>query len=147
MGKLGELNRYLKLHPQGKADRAAEAVSLRWRLLFLAKQKYDNVVLLVLTTCPAQEAAEALAEQIVEARLAACVQVLPQMTSIYRWDGEVQKEAEFLLLIKTLEEKWEVLRDFIEQNHSYEVPEIVSLDAKLVSASYEQWLRAVTMDE
>ena len=59
-------------------------------------------MLVVLTTCPAAEAAEALAEQIVEARLAACVQVLPQMTSIYVWEGEIQKEGEVLLLIKTL---------------------------------------------
>jgi periplasmic divalent cation tolerance protein len=97
-------------------------------------------MLLVLTTCPAVEAAEALAEQIIEARLAACVQVLPRMTSIYLWEGEVQRESEYLLLIKTLPDKWEELRDLISQNHSYDVPEIIALDSERVSESYRAWL-------
>jgi periplasmic divalent cation tolerance protein len=97
-------------------------------------------VLIVLTTCPAQEVAELLASQLVEARLAACVQVLPQMTSIYWWEGEVQKDAEFLLMIKTLPEKWEEVRDFITENHSYEVPEIVAFASEGVSERYDEWL-------
>jgi periplasmic divalent cation tolerance protein len=97
-------------------------------------------VLIVLTTCPALEAAEALAKQIIEARLGACVQVLPEMTSIYVWEGEVQKEAEYLLLIKTLPEKWDDLREFITTNHSYDVPEIVAVDTLNVSERYRLWL-------
>ena len=97
-------------------------------------------MLIVLTTCPALEAAEALAEQIVAARLAACVQVLPQMTSVYWWEGKVQKEAEFLLLIKTLPEKWEDLSNFITENHSYDVPEIISFASEYVSERYDRWL-------
>ena len=97
-------------------------------------------MLIVLTTCPALEAAEALAEQIVEARLAACVQVLPQMTSIYWWEGEMQKESEFLLLIKTVPDKWEELRDFITDNHSYDVPEIIAVASDQVSKRYDEWL-------
>ena len=97
-------------------------------------------MLIVLTTCPALEAAEALAERIVEERLAACVQVLPQMTSVYWWEGEVQKDAEFLLLVKTLPEKWDELKEFIVQNHSYEVPEIISFASEHVSERYGQWL-------
>ena len=97
-------------------------------------------MLLVLTTLPAAEAAEALAEQIVEARLAACVQILPQMTSIYIWEGEVQKEGEVLLLIKTLPEKWEELREFITANHTYEVPEVVAMQCDRVGDAYGRWL-------
>jgi periplasmic divalent cation tolerance protein len=97
-------------------------------------------VLIVLTTCPAVEAAEALAEQVVEARLAACVQVLPRMTSIYWWEGEVQRESEYLLLIKTLPEKWDELREFISSNHSYDVPEIISFASEHVSELYDRWL-------
>ena len=100
-------------------------------------------MLIVLTACPAQEAAEALAERIVEARLAACVQVLPQMMSIYWWEGEVQKDAEFLLMIKTVPEKWDVLRDFITENHSYDVPEIVAIRSEQLSEPYRQWLSDV----
>jgi periplasmic divalent cation tolerance protein len=96
-----------------------------------------------MTTCPAAETADALAEQIVEARLAACVQVLPRMISVYVWEGEVQKEPEYLLLIKTLPEKWDELQRFIAENHTYEVPEIVAIDTAKVSESYEAWLREV----
>ncbi len=100
-----------------------------------------------MTTCAAVEAAEALAEQIVEARLAACVQILPQMTSVYIWEGDIQREAEFLLLIKTVEEKWEALREFITKHHSYEVPEILAVTAAEVSGPYRAWLSEVLSGE
>lgn len=100
-------------------------------------------MLVVLTTCPAAEAAEALAEQIVEARLAACVQVLPRMTSIYVWEGETQRESEYLLLIKTVAGKWDELSAFITANHGYDVPEIVAIDTEKVSEPYRAWLGEV----
>lgn len=65
------------------------------------------------------------------------------MTSIYWWEGEVQRESEYLLLIKTLPEKWDDVRDFISQNHSYDVPEITAIDSEKVSESYHAWLRDV----
>ena len=104
-------------------------------------------MLIVMTTVPEKAAAEVLAEMIVDARLAACVQILPQITSIYVWEGEVQKEGEHLLLIKTLPEKWEELRDFIAANHTYSVPEIVAIDAENVSESYLHWLGKVVAIE
>ena len=77
----------------------------------------------------------------VESRLAACVQILPQMTSVYIWEGKVQTEPEHLMLIKTLDEKFDDLQAFIIENHSYDVPEIVAIDAEKVSESYLSWLR------
>jgi len=100
-----------------------------------------------MTTCPALEAAEALGELIVEARLAACVQVLPRMTSIYWWEGEVQRESEYLLLIKTLPEKWDELRDFVAANHTYDVPEVVAVDVPNVSEPYRLWLESVLRNQ
>ncbi len=97
-------------------------------------------MIVVFTTVPNLEEGEALAEKIVDARLAACVQVLPRMKSVYIWEGEVQKEPEHLLLIKTLPEKWDDLQDFIAANHSYSVPEIVALDAERVSEPYLAWM-------
>jgi len=97
-------------------------------------------VLIVLTTTPDQLEAEALATKIVEARLAACVQILPQMTSVYVWDGKLQKEGEHLLLIKTLSENWDELREFITANHSYDVPEIIAIDIEKTSEAYSSWL-------
>jgi len=84
--------------------------------------------------------AEVLAERIVSAKLAACVQILPQMRSVYIWEGKLQKEDEHLLLIKTLPEKFDELSAFITLNHPYDVPEIVAMDAEKVSAPYLKWL-------
>jgi periplasmic divalent cation tolerance protein len=97
-------------------------------------------MLVVLTTTPNPEEAERLARKILEAKLAACVQVLPQMKSFYFWEGAVQSDSEHLLLIKTLDEKFVELKDFIQKNHSYDVPEIVALEAKAVAESYLNWL-------
>lgn len=97
-------------------------------------------MLIVFTTTPNIAEADSLGAQIVEARLAACVQILPQMSSVYVWEGKLQKDAEHLLLIKTLPEKWDELRDFITANHSYDVPEIVAVDAEKVAEPYRTWL-------
>ncbi len=95
----------------------------------------------VLTTAPNSEEAERLAREIVNARLAACVQILPQITSFYFWENAVQKDSEHLLLIKTLPAKFDELKVFIQANHSYEVPEIVALSAEKVSESYLNWIK------
>ena len=97
-------------------------------------------MLIVLTTVPHLEEGESLAEEIVNAKLAACVQILPQMTSVYFWEGKMPTESEHLLLIKTIKEKYDELEAFILSNHSYEVPEIVAIDAERVSDSYQNWL-------
>jgi periplasmic divalent cation tolerance protein len=98
-------------------------------------------MLVVLTTAPNTEEAENLARKIVEARLAACVQVLPLMVSFYFWNDSVQKDSEHLLLAKTLPEKFKELNEFIQANHSYEVPEVIALSAEKVSESYLGWIK------
>ncbi len=97
-------------------------------------------MIVVLTTTPNAEEAENLARKIIAAKLAACVQVLPQMKSFYFWENEVQNDSENLLLIKTLDEKFIELKEFIKKNHSYDVPEIVALRAEDVAESYLKWL-------
>ena len=99
------------------------------------------MILVVLTTTPNAEEAEVLAQKIVEAKLAACVQILPAIKSFYFWEGAVQAESEHLLLIKTLPENYVELENFIQINHSYDVPEIVALAAEKVSASYLEWMQ------
>lgn len=98
-------------------------------------------MLVVLTTVANAAEAESLAEKIVSAKLAACAQIMPQITSIYFWEGKIQKESEQLLIIKTLPEKFEKLERFIRENHSYEVPEIVSLPVEKVSEGYLAWMK------
>jgi periplasmic divalent cation tolerance protein len=98
-------------------------------------------MLIVLTTTPSQEEAETLARRLVDSKLAACVQVVPQITSFYFWEGETQKDEEWLLLIKTADEKFAELEAFIEANHSYDVPEIAAVPVEKVSAKYAAWLK------
>jgi len=98
-------------------------------------------MLVVITTSPSIEEAESLAEKLVTEKLAACVQVSPQMRSFYFWQGEVQKEGECLLLIKTLPAKYDAVEAFIRANHSYSVPEIVAFDAARISESYSNWMK------
>ena len=97
-------------------------------------------MLIVLTTVASAEEAAALAQKSVELKLAACVQILPQMTSVYFWKGEVRKEPEQLLLIKTLPEKWDELCEFINLHHSYDVPEIIAIQVERVSEVYANWI-------
>jgi periplasmic divalent cation tolerance protein len=100
-------------------------------------------MLIVLTTTATGEEAQRIANGIIEAKLAACVQILPKMTSVYFWEGKVQTEPEHLLLIKTLEEKFDALSEFIRTNHSYDVPEIVAIDVDRVSEDYLSWISSV----
>lgn len=97
---------------------------------------------IVFTTCPNKAEAEDLARKLVEEKLAGCVQIAPQITSFYYWENEVQKDEEFLLLIKTLPENFTALSEFIEANHSYSVPEIVAVEAEKVSENYLKWLNS-----
>ncbi len=100
-------------------------------------------MLILLTTTSNVEEAESLARKIVEAKLAACVQILPAMKSFYFWENEIQTDTEHLLLIKTLEEKFDELKEFIQKNHSYDVPEIVALAAEKVAENYLNWIKNI----
>lgn len=101
-------------------------------------------VLLVLVTTPSPEVAADLARSLVEARLAACGNVLPGVRSIYRWEGKVQDDAEALLVLKTTRDRFEALRDEVLQRHPYEVPEIVALSVDAGSERYLAWVTAGT---
>jgi len=98
-------------------------------------------MLIVLTTVPNEDEGNALAAKIINARLAACVQVLPQMTSFYVWEGETQQDTEHMLLMKTLGSKYDELERFIITNHSYSVPEIVAINGERASIPYLSWMK------
>src|SRR5215217_794053 len=104
-------------------------------------------MLVVITTTTGFAEGELLAEQLVKARLAACVQIIPQITSIYVWEGKIEKETEQLLLIKTSEEKYAEVEDLIRELHTYEVPEIIAIDPARVSESYRGWLESTLRNE
>ena len=95
---------------------------------------------LVLTTSGSQEEARKIARALVERRLAACVNLLGPMESVYRWKGEVETAGEWLLIIKTSAEAIERVRKTIKELHSYELPECIELPIEGGSAEYLQWI-------
>lgn len=96
--------------------------------------------IIVLTTVADEASGMKLARSIIEQKLAACVQVLPKMTSVYEWKGEVQEEAEHLLLIKSLPEKYVEIEQLLLAKHTYETPEILAIDTSHVAAGYLDWM-------
>jgi periplasmic divalent cation tolerance protein len=96
--------------------------------------------LVVLTTLEKQEDGERLAGFLVEGELAACVQILPPMISVYRWQGAVEKASEILLLIKTTRAAYPRLETVIKEHHPYQTPEIIALPVEAGSAEYLSWL-------
>jgi periplasmic divalent cation tolerance protein len=99
--------------------------------------------LVVLTTVEKIEDGERLAGLLIERELAACVQILPPMISIYRWQGAVERSSEVLLLIKTTCSAYPRLETTIKENHPYQTPEIIALPIEAGSAEYLSWLAAL----
>ena len=98
--------------------------------------------ILLLSTCESAEEAERIATALVEERLAACVNIVPGLTSVYRWHGVVERATEQLLLMKTTEEQRAALQQRLGELHSYEVQEILELPITGGNQKYLTWLRA-----
>ena len=106
----------------------------------------SDEALVVLTTAGSREEASALAGALVEGRLAACVQILPQMESVYRWEGRVERGGEWLLLYKTTRGRYAELERAILAMHSYTTPEVVAIPVERGSAAYLAWVTRETAD-
>ncbi|HEY1342494.1 MAG TPA: divalent-cation tolerance protein CutA [Bryobacteraceae bacterium] len=100
----------------------------------------DKIV--VLSTCASEEEAERIARALVEARLAACVNVTARVRSVYRWQGAVETADEWMLVIKSSRDRFEALRAVLEKAHSYEVPEVIALPVVDGAKNYLNWLDA-----
>jgi periplasmic divalent cation tolerance protein len=101
----------------------------------------DQAIAVFMTTANREEAAR-LAEMLVEKQLAACVQILPEMESVYRWQGKVERQPEVLLIAKTVSSKFAELESEVRAFHSYETPEIVAFSLTTGSRPYLDWLSA-----
>lgn len=99
-------------------------------------------VRIVLSTAGSQEEAARISRELVERRLAACVNRLPGATSVYRWQGAIEEASEVLLVVKTSAEKLEQLKAVLHELHSYEVPEFLVLEVSSGSQAYLDWLQA-----
>jgi periplasmic divalent cation tolerance protein len=102
-------------------------------------------ILLVLTTCESAAAADATAEAIVSAGLAACVNAVSGVTSTYRWRGKVERSAETLLIIKTTAARYGEVEAAIQAHSTYELPEVVAVPLAAGSAPYLAWIAAQTV--
>jgi periplasmic divalent cation tolerance protein len=96
--------------------------------------------ILVLTTASSKDEAQKIGRVLVERLLAACVTVVPQVRSIYRWEGEIEEAEEWLLILKTTRGAFERVRDAIVELHSYDVPECISLSIEDGSVAYLSWM-------
>lgn len=95
---------------------------------------------IVLCTCPNQECAKAIASHLIKNKLAACVNIVTNITSFYEWEGKLVEENEIQLLIKTKANMFNQLNEQISQIHPYDVPEIIALDITQGNTTYLQWI-------
>jgi periplasmic divalent cation tolerance protein len=95
---------------------------------------------IVLCTAGSEEEARKIASHLVEQHIAACVNIIPQIESVYRWKGKIESSREWLLLIKTSAEMFPAVREAISELHSYDVPECIAIKKEDGSPEYLQWL-------
>jgi len=109
------------------------------------KMKLEPII--VLATCGSEEEALRIANALVEEHLAACVNLVSPIRSIYRWEGKIWDEKEWLLIIKTQKKRFQELEKKVKSLHSYSVPEIISLSIVEESSSYLNWLVEMTEEQ
>ncbi|XP_006860426.1 PREDICTED: protein CutA isoform X1 [Chrysochloris asiatica] len=95
-------------------------------------------------TCPNEKVAKEIARAVVEKRLAACVNLIPQITSIYEWKGKIEEDSEVLMMIKTQSSLVPALTEFVRSVHPYEVAEVIALPVEQGNSPYLHWVRQVT---
>jgi periplasmic divalent cation tolerance protein len=111
----------------------------------MSEAKIDPIAVVYVTT-PDRTVSEHIAHHCVTEKLCACVNILPQITSVYSWKGKVESDSEELLIIKTKISKIEPLRDKVLALHPYETPEFLVLKAESVSEAYASWLYCAVAD-
>ena len=99
-----------------------------------------NPILVVFCTCPDETTAKNLAAGLVGQQLAACVNVLPGIRSIYRWQGAVSEDGESLMVIKTSRSAWERLENWLNRNHPYDLPELIAMPVDQGLPAYLEWV-------
>ena len=99
-----------------------------------------SAVQIVLVTCSGREEGERIAEQLVERQLAACVNIVPSVTSVYKWEGKIHKDGEALLIIKSRKELFAKLRQAVTELHSYDLPEVIGLGLEDGFKPYLDWV-------
>lgn len=96
--------------------------------------------IIVLCTCPNDQAAAVIADKLVVEGLAACVNIVPDVMSVYRWQGKIEHDSESLLIIKTRRDCYQELEVMIQQLHPYELPEIIAVSIEHGLSGYLEWI-------
>ena len=109
-----------------------------------SEEEHEETARIAFVTAPDLEVGRRLARRLVEERLAACVNLLPGLVSIYRWQGAVEEDSEVLLVVKTRASKLAAVEALLEREHPYDCPECVALEPARVEARYLAWLLAET---
>lgn len=102
----------------------------------------SNTLLVVVTTLPNAGAAKEMAYSLVEKKLAACVQLMGDIQSIYPWEGKICEEQEVLLSAKTTDSKWLEILSFIQSTHPYDLPEIMAFSPEQFESQYSKWVES-----
>ncbi len=100
----------------------------------------EDKYIVVFCTVPNEIVGRTIADELVGCRLAACVNIVPGLTSVYRWKGKIETDVEMLLIIKTIRSKYSGLEKKIREIHPYDVPEIIALDITSGSSDYLKWI-------
>lgn len=96
--------------------------------------------LIIFCTCPDKDTAEKLAQLLIEGDMAACVNILPGVTSIYRWEGQIESAQEHLLLVKTRQDRYPAIEAALREHHPYQLPEIIAAPIERGLPEYLQWI-------
>ncbi|KAI6244114.1 putativeprotein [Aphelenchoides fujianensis] len=103
--------------------------------------KLASIFSVVYVTVPSKEVGKSIAREVIQSKLAACVNIVPTVTSVYEWEGKLQEDEESLLIIKTKTDHLEKLKEAILEKHPYDVPEFVSVPIEFGSSPYLKWVQ------
>ena len=106
----------------------------------------DNYII-VLTTCNSSEIASSIAESLVSKKLAACVNIVKGVESVYQWQGKIEHDKEILLIIKTRQSLFSQLEQAIQELHDYELPEIIAVPIDTGEKNYLNWIQSSTLNK
>jgi periplasmic divalent cation tolerance protein len=110
-------------------------------------QSMRQDVLLAICTCPERSVALKIAETLVEEGLAACVNLLAGIESVYSWKGKTERDSEVMLLVKTVDDRFEAMSGRVRELHPYDLPEIIAIPVSHGLTDYLQWVRTCTSDD
>ena len=101
---------------------------------------------LIITTTDSKQNAQDISEALIQSKFSPCVQILPNIISIYRWEEKIKKGNEYLLLAKTLEKHLDSCKIIIIKQHKYKVPEIIEIDANILNKEYSDWFQDYSIE-